>query len=191
LCLLVIVLAALPMSLAGGCGSSGTRAGSAASSAVAPVTGLQSGAAVTSVQAVCRPPVGWLIEPLKHSRRHNHQVWLSPSGKTAYGVIHIDLPLPVGPDVALWGFLREMRKQEGDALLDSQQNDPHLPGIRFVAEGGRYKMRGNLTVHGWDGWIIYAGTLRGRVDDATELRLAETAREHTRPGVPAVAMTQK
>src|SRR5918992_1040717 len=48
-----------------------------------------------SVDGVCVPPIGWKIEPLKTSKDHTHQVWLSPTGKTAYGVIHFRLPLPV------------------------------------------------------------------------------------------------
>ena len=46
-----------------------------------------------------KAPDGWTAEPLKKSGRHSHQIWLSPTGETAYGVIHFSLPLPVGPEL--------------------------------------------------------------------------------------------
>jgi hypothetical protein len=98
-------------------------------------------------------------------------------------VIRFSLPLPVGPDLALGGFLREMRNTEGDATLLSRQSDPELPGVRFVAEGGQYVIRTNLLTRGWRGWAIYAGTFRDKPVMPDELKLAEAAREHTVPGV--------
>lgn len=135
-----------------------------------------------ALRAICLPPNGWAPDPLKRGDNHTHRAWLSPTGKTAYGVIHFKMPLPVGPDMALWGYLRAMKKAEGDATLLSKQSDPKLPGIRFVAEGGQYKTRDNLIVSGSEGWAIYAGTLRGQPEDPAELQLAEQARERTRVG---------
>ena len=129
--------------------------------------------------------MGWRAEPLKASDRHNHQVWISPSGNTAYGVIRFKLPLPVGPETVLrYGFLPEMRKTEGEATLISSRRDPDLPGLRFVADGGKYRLRTNLLTRGWKGWAVYAGTLRERPVDADELALAEVAREQTTIGLP-------
>lgn len=145
--------------------------------------GLTNPQLVDTVEALCVPPVGWNREPLKHSSRHNHQVWLSPSRHTAYGIIHFSLPLPVSAGFVLPFFLQEMKKSEGEAILLNRENDPGLPGVRFVAEGGRYKMRGNLIVHGWNGWAVYAGTLRKEEIDPDELDLAERARDHTVVGV--------
>lgn len=142
---------------------------------------------VPALQAVCAPPIGWKAEPAEHLDRHTRQVWLSPSGKTAYGVIYFDMPLPVGPDLALWGFLREMEKHEGRAVLLSQSRDAHLPGIRFVAEGQHYRIRTNLIVRGWRGWAVYAGTLRDKPVAEEELASAESAREHTRVGRGEIA----
>ena len=109
------------------------------------------------VQALVSPPKGWQVEPLKQSENHRHQVWLSPTGRTAYGVIFIRLPLPVGQELALWGFMREMRRSEGEANLISKQWDPNLSATRFVAEGGLYRVRVNLFVDGWSAWAVYAG----------------------------------
>ena len=115
---------------------------------------------------------------------HRHQVWISPGKATAYGVIVFKLPLPVGPSLALWGVLREMRRTEGQANLLDRHDDPVLRGIRFTAEGGRYTIRANLTTDGLRGWLVYAGTLRDHPIDAAELRLAERARDATRVGQP-------
>ena len=141
-------------------------------------------APVAAVEAVCVPPAGWRAEPLKKSSSHSHQVWLSPTGDTAYGVIRFSMPLPVGEDLALVGFLNQMKSHEGEANLLSKERDPNLPGLRFVAEGGLYTIRTNLIVSGWGGWAIYAGTLRKHPVRPEELDLAEAARESTRVGLP-------
>lgn len=147
--------------------------------------GLSQAEPLPSVEAVVSPPAGWRAEPLKASDRHNHQLWISPSGNTAFGVIRFKLPLPVGPDMVLrHGFLPEMRRTEGEAKLISSQRDPDLPGLRFVAEGGKYRLRTNLMTRGWKGWAIYAGTLRAHEIVPDELALAEVAREHTTIGLP-------
>ncbi len=147
--------------------------------ALAHASGLQTPTANTDVMAIVMPPRGWRIEPLKSSSSHKHQVWVSPTGDTAYGVIHFHMPLPVGENFALYGFIKQMKDTEGDATLVSQEGDDKLPGIRFVAEGGIYRIRANLIVDGFDGWAIYAGTLRGRPDNVAELLLAQKAREQT------------
>jgi hypothetical protein len=134
------------------------------------------------VQADVVPPLGWSAEPLKSTDKHKHQVWLSPSKNTAYGVIYFTLPWPVGPDLALWGFLQQMKSSEGDATLISKRWDDNLGGFRFVADGGIYRVRTNLIVDGFHGWAIYAGTLRGKPVQEAELKMAEQARERTRVG---------
>jgi hypothetical protein len=148
--------------------------------------GLSSSAYVQSVDAVCPVPHNWRAEPLKHSGNHTHQVWLSPSGDTAYGVIRFSLPLPLGHSFVLSQFLRQMRQSEGEAILLEEQWDPNLHGIRFVAEGGLYRIRTNLMVRGFRGWAVYAGTLRDKPVQPQELELAERARDHTAIGRPEV-----
>jgi hypothetical protein len=137
---------------------------------------------VNSVDARAVVPTGWHPDPLKSSATHKHQVWISPSGHTAYGIIHFTLPLPVGHDLALIGFLQNMKRTEGEATLVSKQWDPKLYAIRFVAVGGQYTVRTNLFVRGLDGWAIYAGTLQKEKIEADELAQAERAREQTRIG---------
>lgn len=137
-----------------------------------------------AVDAWCDPPVGWHLEPIKADSRHTHQIWKSPSGSTAYGVIQMYLPFPVGPDLVVWGFVENMKKKEGSADLISKEPDPKLPGTRFIVEGGQYKIRVNLIVQGWRAWAVYAGTLRERAVNDEELKLAEAAREHTQVALP-------
>lgn len=146
--------------------------------------GLQQPALLDEVFAVATPPKRWLAEPLKSSDRHAHQVWLSPTGDTAYGIIHFTLPpiaaiIPVPDNWVLSGYIKEMRKDQGDATLLSKERDPDLPGLRFVAEGGLYKTFNNLIVQGKHGWVIYAGILREKPINEKEFHLAEQAREHT------------
>jgi hypothetical protein len=146
----------------------------------APTTqGLSRARFLESVDATVAPPDGWIEQPLKKSSRHTHQLWISPTDKTAFGVMHFGLPFPVGHEPVLWFFLKEMKRQQGAADLLSKQWDPKLRGVRFVASGGMYTIRTNLVVHAWEGWIVYAGTLREGPVDEKELALAESAREHT------------
>jgi hypothetical protein len=127
------------------------------------------------------PPLGWQREPFKQSDRHNHSVWVSPTGGAAYGVIHFTMPLPVGEDLALRGFLAEMKRSEGEATLLSKNRDGDR--IRFVAEGGKYRIRGILLTRGFGGWAVYAGTLRSASPAVDELALAVQARENTALGL--------
>jgi hypothetical protein len=134
------------------------------------------------VNAVCDPPIGWKPQALKATPDHKDQVWLSPTRQTAYGVIHFVMPLPVGRSLAFVGFLNHMKKTEGDATLFYRRDDPELPGIRFIAQGGIYVIRANLLVSAWDGWAVYAGTLKSGQILPNELDFAVRAREHTRVG---------
>lgn len=139
------------------------------------------------LEAVVIPPAGWEPDPIKRTRTHAHQTWISPSGRTAYGVIRMNLPLPfIGPGVVLPRFLDQMRETEGEARLLNRQNDSDLPGIRFVAEGGQYRLRANLVTRGFRAWAVYAGTLRAHPEMPDELQLAEAAREATRIGTTRV-----
>jgi hypothetical protein len=156
------------------------------------VTGLSEPKPVPAVDALADPPDGWKAEELKKSKDHAHQVWLSPTGKTAYGIIHFGLPLPVPATWILDPFLTEMKKSEGEATLIGQPTkDDALPGVRFTVEGGDYKMRVNLICKGFRAWAVYAGTLRNQEEIPSELELAERAREKTQVGVPTATGAAK
>jgi len=153
--------------------------------AVAPLQ-IEEPESVPEVDALVTPPAGWIADPIKSSEQHKHQVWKSPSGKTAYGIIRFSLPLPVPATWVLDPFLNEMKKSEGEANLIGQPlRDDALPGVRFTAEGGDYRMRINLICKGFRGWAVYAGTLRKEAEEPAELRLAEVARDRTKVGVPS------
>ena len=138
----------------------------------------------TALHAAVDPPLGWLPDPVKVSSDHRHQVWISPGKATAYGVIAFHMPIPAGPSLALWGVLRNMQEVTGEATVIDRRDDPALPGIRFVVAAGKYLVRGNLTVDGFRGWVVYAGTLRAKPVNADELALAERAREATHTRLP-------
>ncbi len=136
------------------------------------------------LNAVVVPPLGWKPEPVKVSPKHRHQIWISPSGNTAYGVILFHLPLPVGSNLALRGFLNQMKNTEGTADLLRREDDDTLPGIRFVVDGAFYTVSGNLTTAGFSGWVVYAATVRAKPVDTTELFTATRAREQTHVNLP-------
>ena len=154
-----------------------TSASSVESPPVLPHTTIEA----EELDAICDPPAGWTIDPTALSSDQTRQrVWVSPSGKTSYGVIYFTLPIPVGDDIALLGFLSEMKRHEGQAaLLDKQRDGDRL---RFEAEGGHYHVRGIIATAGFHGWAVYAGTLAGEQPMADELASAIFARENTRLG---------
>ena len=139
---------------------------------------------VEYVRASYAAPAGWVLQPMDNTRCEE-QVWVSPSGRTSYGVVHFTMPFPVAHDLLLWYFLNEMRSSEGEATLVEKHFDDELPGLRYVARGGKYTIRSNLIVRGFDGWFIYAGTLTSEPVAEHELKLAEQSREQTRTGDPS------
>ena len=126
------------------------------------------------------PPAGWKPDPLKVTDKSRHRVWISPGGSTAYGVIYFDLPLPVGVDLAFSGFLSGMKKASGEAILIFKSEDAN--GIHFVADGGLYRIRCNMIVSGFHGWVVYTGSLRAKPVNPEELRIAERARDQSEVG---------
>ena len=147
--------------------------------AVATASGLSKPFDDPALAAMVVPPLGWKEQPFKQDQKHAHRIWLSPSGDTAYGVIYFHLPLPLGADLTLPGFIDQMKQTEGDANLVTSRDDRKLPGVRFVADGGLYRIRGNLITSGFDGWVVYAGTLLKRPVNGRELSLCIAAREQT------------
>lgn len=134
---------------------------------------------LAAVEAMIDPPIGWRQDKFLVDARHTHVVWLSPTGDTAYGVVLIHLPFPAPTELVLLGFLKEMARTDRFANLLVKTLAPDLPGLRFVAEGEKYKIRVNLAVRTWKAWAIYAGTLQSRPDNIEELKIAEAARDRT------------
>jgi hypothetical protein len=162
-------------------------AGCASKQAAPPVTTAPSRQSAQGVfheklKATCFAPAGWVEQPIQISSECTQQIWISPSGRTSYGIIHFGLPFPVAHEILLFFFLAEMRKTEGEANLVSKQFDDALPGLRYVARGGRYTVHSNLLVSGFDGWVVYAGTLTNDPVEPDEFILAERAREQTKTG---------
>ena len=50
---------------------------------------------------------------------YQQRVWISPTGRTAYGVTFIDLPFAFSEDFVLDAFLNDMRMREGEAASSS------------------------------------------------------------------------
>jgi hypothetical protein len=85
---------------------------------------------VEAVGAECAVPAGWRADPLDRSRPGSaSQVWIAPSGSTAYGVIvvrHLLMPL-AGDRQILGEFLRQMKASDGAADLLDERRDPAWP----------------------------------------------------------------
>ncbi len=150
---------------------------------VAEMAGLSATYADVDLQALVSPPAGWKADPLKVAERSWHRVWVSPTGDTAYGVIFIKLPLPVGSELALMGFMMEMKKTEGEGrILDKRRDD--AGALRYTAENPTHTIFARLITDGWLCWITYAGTLTGKPVNVEEILLASRAREATIIGLP-------
>lgn len=158
-----------------------------------PVGNLGKGVFDERVEAFVVPPTGWTIDKEQVTDEHTHLVWLSPTGDTAYGVIYFRVPaiaalVPNGKflhERALSGFMDQYAQDQGEATLISQEWDDERNAMRFVAEGGLYKIRPILSVRGRSGWSVYAGTLSGNTERPAELEVAVRAREATRVGLDA------
>lgn len=135
--------------------------------------------AITDLHARCVPPEGWTPRPTPASSRAQQIVWFSPSGETTYGVIYIPLPLPLGEQLVLWGFLGEMRQREKQAVLREKSFDRAADALRFVAEMPTYTMHGKLVVHGTSSWVMFASTANGRPIEQDKFMEARKAREAT------------
>ena len=131
------------------------------------------------------PPPGWALERKPERDDADHWVWVSPTGATAYGVVRFDTPLPVfandfGHTMAFrMGYLPAFRKDQGGAEVLEKAWDEDRRGLRFVVEGGRYKVRALFVVRGRQGWSVYAGSDRTMPENPAELAEAKAAREAT------------
>jgi hypothetical protein len=134
---------------------------------------------VIELGIVVHPPLGWTIQRADDTDRYVQRVWVSPSGRTSYGVIRFTLPLPVGEEIALSGFLTQMRQSEGEAHLLSKKRDEAQDRLQFSAEGGRYRLDGLIVTRGFHGWVIYDGVLRNVSPALDEVAMAVQARENT------------
>lgn len=138
-----------------------------------------------AVRAECRPPVGWTLQPAEKQPDSEHQLWVSPTGSTAYGVIVVrHWLMPLASDERVLGeFLKNMKASDGRADLLSKAHDGTLArgigGIRFDVTGGKYTLRASLVSTGQRAWVVYAGTLNAQPVNPTELQVAESARDHT------------
>ena len=156
---------------------------------------------VAELDAICLPPAGWRVDRADQTDRYVQRVWVSPTGKTSYGVIRFALPLPLGEEIALRGFLAEMKRTEGEARLISKVRD--RPNRRLALRGRDLRARPLLerkrhleglvtpspnvrltafVTRGLRGWAIYAGTLRLTPIALDELELAVQARDNTTLG---------
>ena len=167
-----------------------TTSAHATSEALVEIEPLGKPEVVESVEAACPVPGGWAAQPLKQGGNHKHQIWISPSGHTAYGVLFVSLPLPAALvpmryrlERVLEAFLGEMKKREGRADLIERSDDPGLDGTRFLAEGGQYEVHAHLVVQGLRAWFVYAGTRQDQSLVPDELSIAERARDQTKVGV--------
>ena len=143
--------------------------------------GLLVGKTVDELESTVFAPEGWTLELHKERDNSEHRTWVSPTGKTAFGVIFFKLPLPVGAELAFkYGFLPAMRQAEGEAKVIEQSWNRATRSLDFVVEGGKYTLRAAMFVRGLRGWTYYAGTLRGQDEDQIELKLAEDARDWTK-----------
>src|SRR5215208_7891979 len=86
-----LALAALLLGPGAGCASSRPNVSSftptAAEAEHLELAGLAPMEWIPAVEAAAPVPAGWRAEPLKVQPRSKHQVWISPTGSTAFGVL--------------------------------------------------------------------------------------------------------
>ncbi len=151
-----------------------------ASKKIPPVPPEQKNYFISELQTYIVPPVGWSKPDIEHGDDYVRYVWVSPTDGTAVGVIRFSMPLPVGYDIAVWGFMEEMKAREGSAELIQQSWDIESQAMRFVADGGLYRVRVKMIVSGFNGWAIFAGTKTDRPINEDDLKKAIIARDSVR-----------
>jgi hypothetical protein len=159
---------------AGGCGAKPAVAPSAP--ATLPSL-LEAGVFDPQLRATVHPPAGWREAEPRVSSNSHQRIWISPSGDTALGVIRFELPLPLGHDLALWGFVQTMRREDGRAELLGKRWDDAKQAMRFEVDGQQYRLDAWMRVQGSAGWCGYVGVLREKPANVAEVEVATEARE--------------
>ncbi|MDB5297102.1 MAG: hypothetical protein JWO31_3085 [Phycisphaerales bacterium] len=101
-------------------------------------------------------PQAWAPLPVERAALYTHQQWKSPSARTAVGVIHGRLPLPLGAGVVLWMARQQYARQSPGGPEPAEWTDP-LGRRWFEGETPQYHARGYVIVDGLDAWVAYAG----------------------------------
>ncbi|MGF1632601.1 MAG: hypothetical protein ACFCVE_02020 [Phycisphaerae bacterium] len=158
--------------------------------ATQPAGGLTQGNYVEELAALVYPPAGWESDGLREQSSVYSKHWVSPGGRTAFGVIHFELPVHaaiVPHGIVIDRYVDKQRETEGAGTLIEKAWDDQLGGTRFVSQGQLYYTRNYLVTRGYDGWFVYAGTLVDQPVDEPALETAVAAREATRLGAMPVA----
>ncbi|MEM8874613.1 MAG: hypothetical protein AAGD32_10175 [Planctomycetota bacterium] len=148
-------------------------------------TQTAAGQYIDNLEAVATPPVGWALDDVKTGDNYIHYVWLSPTGKTAYGIVRFTPPIYVwanefGHNAAFnFGFKPAMKDDQGYVKVLDKSWDGEARMLVFEVEGGTYTTRNHFRVRGRRGWTVYAGTFTGETPIAEELALAIEARNAT------------
>lgn len=125
------------------------------------------------------PPAGWELKRNNAGDdRAEHVVWISPTNRTAFGIIFFKMPFPVGHDLAFrYGFLAEADKREGPVNVVEKRWDEQIEGLRFIVDTQKYRVQAKMFVRGSRGWATYAGTRNDMPLEIAERDQAIAARE--------------
>lgn len=141
------------------------------------------------VKAQAAPPAAWRqLEP-KRRALYTDQQWRSPSGRTAVGVAHVRMPLPLNSRALLWFAKGQYTKQGDDGRLIGQWVDD-LGRSWFEAANNKYHVRGFIVTDGFEAWIVYTGRKTTEPTDMSEIALGARALETIVPlpnGKPVLA----
>lgn len=143
-------------------------------------TGLSEPMPVQDLKASASLPNGWTALRLQKAALYSHQQWRSPSKRTAVGVTHVKMPLPLSTKALVWMAMGEATKRVNDGKIIRRWNDA-LGREWFEAENEKYRMTGYVMTRGFDAWINYFGYRTTEPQEPAEIELATKALETILP----------
>lgn len=145
-------------------------------------SGLASLKHCDTVKAEVAPPTSWKELVPKKTSIYTDMQWRAPSGNTAVGVAHVNMPLPFDAGAVVWFAKHRYAKQSEDGRLLGQWVDA-LGRSWFEAENHKYHVRGFVVTKGFEAWICYSGFKTQEPIDTSELALAARSLESMVPEI--------
>ncbi|HEX2971245.1 MAG TPA: hypothetical protein VHP11_02860 [Tepidisphaeraceae bacterium] len=116
-------------------------------------------------------PAGWFPLGLQKATLYSHCQWRSPTKRTAVGITHVPMLLPLSTKALVWMAMGEITKRVNDGKIIRQWTD-EVGRQWFEAENSKYHLTGYVMTRGFDAWINYSGYRVGEPKEESEVALA-------------------
>jgi len=142
--------------------------------------GLCGPMAVPDVSVTASLPLGWIELKTQKTLLYTHQQWRSPTKRTAVGVTHARLLMPVGMPVIEWMVMGEVNKRSKDGKVIRDWRDD-LGRHWFEVENTDFHITGYLMIRGCDVWVNYWGYRAREPIEPADIKLASQSLDSVLP----------